>query len=162
MAAYIVENKSHYYVSSQALYLPEGLLMLRRRWSWRGVQQILHVILPTKETRCCKNSQAMWSESRPQWCCWFAFRMLMGSTKVGHHLHASSFHYRSRGGDATTAISFVGGTPPVYSVQHDLILMSSQVDSRGLPPWRSLCLCHSGSLYWGRLICLHHPKAPLS
>ena len=44
--------------------------------------------------------------------------------------HGSYFRYRSRGSDATTAIGFVGGTPPVYSVRHDVIVMSSPVDSR--------------------------------
>ena len=84
-------------------------------------------ILPTKETRCCENSQAVRSESRLRWRHQFAFPTLTGSAKVGRRLHASSFCYRSRGGDATTAIGFVGGTPPVYSRRHDLILMSSYV-----------------------------------
>ena len=92
------------------------------------METVTSYILPTKETRCRENSQAMRSESWPRWRCRFAFQTLTGSAKVGRHLHASSFRYRSRGGDATTAISFVGGTPPVYSVRHDLILMSSRVD----------------------------------
>ena len=91
-------------------------------------------ILPTKETRCHENSQAMRSKIQPRWHRRFAFQTLTGSAKVGRRLHGSSFRYHSRGSDATTAISFVGGTPPVYSVRHDLILMSSRVDSRGLPP----------------------------
>jgi hypothetical protein len=88
------------------------------------------IILPTKETRCRQNSQAVRSEIRPRWRCRFVFQTLTGSAKVGRRLHGSSFRYRSRGRDATTVIGFVGGTPPVYSVRHDLILMSSWVHSR--------------------------------
>jgi len=85
------------------------------------------LIQPTKETRCRKNSQTVRSKIRLRWRCRFAFRMLTGSTKVGHCLYCSYFRYRERGGDATIAICFVGGTPPVYSRRHDLIVMSSWV-----------------------------------
>jgi len=51
----------------------------------------------------------------------------MAFAKVAHSLHLLSFRYRSRGRDATAAICFVGGTPPVYSPRHDLIVMSSYV-----------------------------------
>jgi hypothetical protein len=37
------------------------------------------------------------------------------------------FHTPLGGSNATTAISFVGGAPPVYLWRHDLILMSSYV-----------------------------------
>ena len=86
-------------------------------------------ILPTKEMWCWKNSQAVQSETWSRWPHWFMFWALTGSAKVGHCLHGSSFCYHSRGSDATTAIGFVGGTPPVYSVQHNVIVMSSWVDS---------------------------------
>ena len=81
--------------------------------------------------------------------------MMMGSAKVGHRLHDSSFRYRSRGSDATTALSFGGGTPPVYSVQHDVIVMSSWVDSHErcfsqvfLPPYVSFVIVRSEANLW--------------
>jgi hypothetical protein len=104
-------------------------------------------ILPTKETRCRQNSQAVRSEIRPRWRRRFAFRALMGSAKVAHSLHLLSFRYRSRGRDATAAICFVGGTPPVYSARHDLILMSSRVLSRERSLLTSLSLCLPASAH---------------
>ena len=114
----------------------------KSRAAWENTST---AFLPTKETRCRENSQAVRSEIRPRWRRRFAFRALTGSAKVAHSLHLLSFRYRSRGRDATAAIGFVGGTPPVYSRRHDLTLMSSYVpfsrERSFLSPALSLSLC---------------------
>ena len=85
------------------------------------------IILPTKEMRCHKNSKAVWSKIRLQWPCQFTFWALMGSAKVAHSLHHLSFCYCSRGGRCHCSHLLCWGTPPVYSLQHDLMIMSSHV-----------------------------------